>query len=153
MTFFFQYTSNTISRKEPTYFLLITKLNIMGATGIIIGAAAVGSAAYFFYRYGQKQIPSEQVDELTVGDVAAYFKGKYLVKGRDVPFVATKAFFDNERRLARLIPAAEPGHEVVVLGIMNKESNSTTLEKVIYAKIVDDSLMQQLKNKGLVVLS
>lgn len=123
----------------------------MGTTGLIISAVAIGSA-YFFYQYGKKSLPTEEVEELVVGDIAAYFKSKSLRKGVDVPFVATKAFFAKERTLAKMIPEAPAGSEVVVLGVMNKETDKTTLDKVIITKKIDDSLSQSLKDKGLVVL-
>lgn len=124
----------------------------MASTGLIITAVAIGSA-YFFYRYGKKSLPTEEVEELGTSDVAAFFKSMNLRKGIDVPFIATKDFFANERSLARMIPNTQTFYETLVLGVMNKESNETTLFKVIFAKTVDPSIAQPLKEKGIVVLS
>lgn len=124
----------------------------MASTGLIITAVAIGSA-YFFYRYGKKSLPTEEVEELAISDVAAFFKSKDLRKGIDVPFIATKDFFAKERSLARMIPNAQPTYQTLVLGVMNKESNGTTLFKVIFTKTVDSSIAQLLKEKGIVVLS
>lgn len=123
----------------------------MAITGLIVTTVAIGSA-YFFYRYGKKTLPTEEIEELAINDVAAFFKSKGLRKGIDVPFVATKEFFVNERSLARMIPYAKPAYETVVLGVMDKETNGTTLYKAIFTKTVDPTIAQTLKEKGLVVL-
>lgn len=124
----------------------------MASTGLIITAVAIGSA-YFFYRYGKKSLPTEEVEELAISDVAAFFKNKSLRKGIDVPFIATKDFFANERSLARMIPNSLPSYETLVLGVMNKETNETTLFKVIFTKTVDSSISQSLKENRIVVLT
>lgn len=123
----------------------------MASIGLIITAVAIGSA-YFFYRYGKKSLPTEEIEELAINDVAAFFKSKGLRKGIDVPFVATKEFFVKEQSLARMIPNAKPAYEAVVLGVMDKETNGTTLYKVVFAKKVDSAIAQPLKEDGLVVL-
>lgn len=124
----------------------------MESTGLFIGAVVIG-AAYFFYRYGKKTMSAETVEELSIGDIAAFYKSKSLRKGIDVPFVATKVFFAKEKSLAKIIPEAPIGYNTIVLGVMNKETNKTNLEKIIFTKALDSTIAEKLKENGLVVLN
>ncbi len=134
----------------------------MNTLGWIATAVVIGGAAYLVLRNKnvsksfkdkieeslRKKIisTSENVDELRMADVVSFFKSKSLVKGRDIPFVATAAGFSKVVSL----PNKENGY---ILGIYNEANDDLTEIKLIYAKTVDEKFKSVIGNEQLVVLT
>lgn len=134
----------------------------MSTLGWIATAVVIGGAAYLVLRNKnvsksfkdkieeslRKKIisTSENVDELRMADVVSFFKSKSLVKGRDIPFVATAAGFSKVVSL----PNKENGY---ILGIYNEVNDDLTEIKLIYAKTVDEKFKSVIGNEQLVVLT
>ena len=134
----------------------------MNTLGWIATAVVIGGAAYLVLRNKnvsksfkdkieeslRKKIisTSENVDELRMADVVSFFKSKSLVKGRDIPFVATAAGFSKVVSL----PNKENGY---ILGIYNEANDDLTEIKLIYAKTVDEKFKSVIGNEQLIVLS
>lgn len=134
----------------------------MSTLGWIATAVVIGGAAYLVLRNKnvsksfkdkieeslRKKIisTSENVDELRMADVVSFFKSKSLVKGRDIPFVATAAGFSKVVSL----PNKENGY---ILGIYNEANDDLTEIKLIYAKTVDEKFKSVIGNEQLVVLT
>ena len=89
---------------------------------------------------------SENVDELRMEDVVSFFKSKNLVKGRDIPFVATVAGFSKVVSL----PNKENGY---ILGIYNEAKDDLTEIKLVYAKSIDERFKSTIGNEQLIVLT
>lgn len=129
---------------------------------IAIGAVIIGGAVYLVSRNKtvsksikdkideslKKKIlsSSEDVDELRMADVVAFFKSKNLVKGRDIPFVATVAGFSKVVSL----PNKENGY---ILGVYNEAKDDLTEIKLVYAKSVDEKFKSTIGNEQLIVLT
>lgn len=134
----------------------------MNTLGWIATAVVIGGAAYLVLRNKnvsksfkdkieeslRKKIisTSENVDELRMADVVSFFKSKSLVKGRDIPFVATAAGFSKVVSL----PNKENGY---ILGIYNEANDDLTEIRLIYAKTVDEKFKSVIGNEQLVVLT
>lgn len=137
----------------------------MSTFGWIVTAIAIGGATYLVLKnknvsksteakigeslrkLREKLISTaEDVDELKMADVVSYFKGKALVKGRDIPFVATIAGFSKIVSL----PNKENGF---ILGVYNESVDELTDVRLIYAKSMDEKFKSVIGNEQLVVLN
>lgn len=134
----------------------------MNALGWIVTTVVVGGVVFFVLKNksnskSQKDkideslrkkiiLTSENVEELRMADVVSFFKSKSLVKGRDIPFVATATGFSEVVSL----PNKENGY---ILGIYNEANNDLTEIKLIYAKTVDEKFKSVIGNEQLIVLT
>lgn len=90
---------------------------------------------------------SENVDELRMTDVVSFFKSKNLVKGQEIPFIATVAGFS---KVVSGLPNKENGF---ILGVYNEKNDDLTEIKLIYAKSVDEKINSTIGKESLVVLA
>lgn len=134
----------------------------MNAFGWIATTIAIGGVVFFVLRSKTKSksfndrisdslkkkilSTSENVDELRMSDVVSYFKGKALVKDRDIPFIATVAGFSK----VVSIPNKDNGY---ILGVYNESADELTDVRLIYAKSVDEKFKSVIGNEQLIVLS
>lgn len=86
--------------------------------------------------------------------VVGYFKGLALKQGRDVPFLADRALFEEQLRHA---PVADMGlfskSEGVVQGTYNEQTDEIENVAVVSADGLDDKTKDTLGNDGIVVLN
>lgn len=134
----------------------------MNAFGWIVTTIAIGGVVFFVLRSKTKSksfndrisdslkkkilSTSENVDELRMSDVVSYFKGKALVKDRDIPFIATVAGVSK----VVSIPNKENGY---ILGVYNESADELTDVRLIYAKSVDEKFKSVIGNEQLIVLT
>ncbi len=133
----------------------------MNTFGWIAIGVAIGGSAYLILKNKEsksmnvkideslkKNIIStaEEVDMLKMDDVVSYFKGKSLVKDRDIPFIATVEGFKTIVSL----PNKDNGF---ILGIYNDSTDVISDIKLIYAKSVDENFKTAVGNKKLIVLT
>ena len=133
----------------------------MNTFGWIATGVAIGGATYLILKNKEskrmnvkideslkKNIIStaEEVDMLKMDDVVSYFKGKSLVKDRDIPFIATVEGFKTIVSL----PNKDNGF---ILGIYNDSTDVISDTKLIYAKSVDENFKTAVGNKKLIVLT
>lgn len=133
----------------------------MNTFGWIAIGVAIGGSAYLILKNKEsksmnvkideslkKNIIStaEEVDMLKMDDVVSYFKGKSLVKDRDIPFIATVEGFKTIVSL----PNKDNGF---ILGIYNDSTDVVSDIKLIYAKSVDENFKTAVGNKKLIVLT
>lgn len=133
----------------------------MNTFGWVAIGVAIGGSAYLILKNKEsksmnvkideslkKNIIStaEEVDMLKMDDVVSYFKGKSLVKDRDIPFIATVEGFKTIVSL----PNKDNGF---ILGIYNDSTDVISDIKLIYAKSVDENFKTAVGNKKLIVLT
>lgn len=133
----------------------------MNTFGWIAIGVAIGGSAYLILKNKEsksmnvkideslkKNIIStaEEVDMLKMDDVVSYFKGKSLVKDRDIPFIATVEGFKTIVSL----PNKDNGF---ILGIYNDSTDVISDIKLIYAKSVDENFKTAVGNRKLIVLT
>lgn len=133
----------------------------MNTFGWVAIGVAIGGSAYLILKNKEsksmnvkideslkKNIIStaEEVDMLKMDDVVSYFKGKSLVKDRDIPFIATVEGFKTIVSL----PNKDNGF---ILGIYNDSTDVISDIKLIYAKSVDENFKTAVGNRKLIVLT
>ena len=133
----------------------------MNTFGWIAIGVAIGGSAYLILKNKEsksmnvkideslkKNIIStaEEVDMLKMDDVVSYFKGKSLVKDRDIPFIATVEGF----KTIVSVPNKDNGF---ILGIYNDSTDVISDIKLIYAKSVDENFKTAVGNRKLIVLT
>ena len=133
----------------------------MNTFGWIAIGVAIGGSAYLILKNKESKSMNVKIDEslkkniistaeevnmLKMDDVVSYFKGKSLVKDRDIPFIATVEGFKTIVSL----PNKDNGF---ILGIYNDSTDVISDIKLIYAKSVDENFKTAVGNKKLIVLT
>lgn len=126
---------------------------------IIFGIAAIGGAAYYFYKkksVGQFLTSNVKVIDGTLdfNDVVAYFKSKNLKKGSDVPFIARDgAMGQFVKKTHKRFPEGKVGYLTIVLGVYNEVDEKVTHGQILYVKELDERIKEVFGNEELIVLS
>ncbi len=123
---------------------------------IIIGGIAFLACAYYYNKrkHAEPMTPEqaldaafdelietsspEEIDQLSMADVAVYFRGLKLHKGTDVPFVAQTIRDDRK---------------IYMLASFNEETNEIENYKLILPKSVTEDLLSAIGQEKLVVIN
>lgn len=134
----------------------------MNAVGwIVTGAVGIGVAALLLKKIAtnkttmisealKKQILSsaEEVEELRMADLTAWFKTLSLIKGTHIPFVAKASIFAESLKIENLTDKENS----YVFGVYNEKKDEIEHLKLIHAQKVDAGFSKVMGNEPIVVL-
>ncbi len=137
----------------------------------LLFSIAVAALILGFYQYGKKvraqkgetnasapetktrnmDIQPEYVEGmLSFADVIGYFKSLSLKKDEDTPFMAKATC----QKLKDVIKVTVPsGYEALLIGVYGENVNELKHAKLIFARSLDERIVNTLGNEELVVLS
>jgi len=131
----------------------------MKTLAFIIGAAAIGGAAYYIWKKNNTERfwtnNVKTIDgTLDFGDVVGYFKSKKLDKGRDVPFISKDGDFNQFlKKTHKRFPEGKEGYITLVLGVYDESTAAIKYAQILYVKQLDDKTKDVFGNDELVILS
>ena len=131
----------------------------MKTLAFIIGAAAIGGVAYYFWKKNNAERfwtnNVKTIDgTLNFDDIVGYFKSKDLVQGRDIPFMskdgASEQFF---KKTHKKFPEGKDGYITLVLGVYDESVDNIKYAQILYVKHLDEKTKEIFGEEELVVLS
>ena len=128
----------------------------MKTTLIIIGGIAFLACAYYYHKNKQKAVASktpeealedflqdpeielEEVEQLSMEDVVAYFKGLQLKNGKDIPYIAQ---------------TTREGRKMYMLGTYNEDNIEIANYKFIVPDVVTEDFLSAIGEEKMIVLN